>query len=291
MKLPPDPRLAIVVLAAALLGSPVLGEPAARAPTISPSGSATTRLSFAVVGDFGSGSSKEWSVARRMCKYRRKHPFNLVITTGDNVYDSGSPDRFESAFFDPFECLLNAGVRFKAALGNHDVLTNGGQPELDEPLFGLPSRNYVERRHGVRFVIANSNRLKRRWLGRALRARAGDRWTIAVFHHPVFSPGTGHGSTSGFRPGLPRLFRRRGVDLVLNGHDHVYAVTHPLRKIRYVVTGGGGAPLYGCRPRWFSARCVAKHHFLHITAGRRLVVRAVPRWGPPVHKFRTSGRS
>ncbi|MBA2313353.1 MAG: metallophosphoesterase [Actinobacteria bacterium] len=291
MTLPPCRRLALMVLAAAVSIALALSETAARASTIRPSGSAATRLSFAVIGDFGSGSSKELGVARRMCKYRRRHPFNLIITTGDNVYDYGSPDRFEAAFFDPFECLLNAGVRFKAALGNHDGLTGNGRPELDEPLFGMPARNYVVRRLGVRFVIANSNRLRRKWLDRALKARAGDRWTIVAFHHPVFSPGTGHGSTSGFRPNLPRLFRRRGVDLVLNGHDHIYAVSRALKGIRYVVTGGGGAGLYGCRPSWFSARCVAKHHFLHVTAGRRLVVRAVPRWGPPFHEFRTSGRS
>jgi hypothetical protein len=87
------------------------------------------------------------------------------------------------------------------------------------------------------------------------------------------------------------MFRRQGVDLVLNGHDHIYAVTKNLSGIRYVVTGGGGAYEYGCTTKWFSAKCVVRHHFLYVRAGRRrIVVRAVPSAGPPFDRFRTTGR-
>jgi 3',5'-cyclic AMP phosphodiesterase CpdA len=189
------------------------------------------------------------------------------------------------------DCLLDDGVRFRAVLGNHDVLTDGGRPELDEPAFGMKWRNYVVRRNGVRFVLADSNPLQRDVLRRKLTAEEGDLWTVVAFHHPVFSPGTGHGSTPGYRPGLPRMFRRKGVDLVLNGHDHIYAVTEPLRRIRYVVTGGGGAYLYGCSDAWFSERCVARHHFLYVVVWPdRIGVRAVPIKGKPFDRFSTEGR-
>ena len=248
-------------------------------------------LGFAVVGDFGTGAADEIAVATRMCRWRERHPFRLVITTGDNIYPDGAPGRFEAAFFDPFACLLEEGVRFRAVLGNHDILTDGGAPELETPEFGMKGRNYVVRTGGVRFVLVDSNALDRAWLGRATRPEPGDRWTVVSFHHPVYSPGTGHGSTPGFRPDLPRLFRRRGVDLVLSGHDHIYAVTKPLRRIRYVVTGGGGAPLYGCSEQWFSERCEERHHFLWVRARTRGIrVRAVPPTGPPFHDFRTTGR-
>jgi hypothetical protein len=35
-----------------------------------------------------------------------------------------------------------------------------------------------------------------------------------------------------------------GVDLVLNGHDHTYERFGPIGGTAFVVTGGGGAPLY-----------------------------------------------
>ena len=246
---------------------------------------------FAVIGDFGTGNSEQQEIADRMCSYRDSHPYDLVLTAGDNVYDSGHPSRFDEAFFQPYKCLHDAGVQFRSSLGNHDIITNNGRPELNEPLFGFNGRNYVVREGGVRFVVVDSNNLKMDWLRQATRAESGDRWIVVVFHHPVYSPGTGHGSTPGFRPKLPRLFRRRGVDLVLNGHDHVYAVTKELRGIRYVVTGGGGARIYGCEPKDFSARCIRHHHFLYVTATNDLItVKAIPDEGPPLHKFTTDGR-
>lgn len=271
--------------------SPWPSEPATPRPTPTDEVLPPADLSFAVVGDFGTGGADQVEVAQRMCRWRENHRFDLVVTTGDNVYPDGSPERFDAAFFDPYSCLLDAGVRFRSVLGNHDILTDGGQPELDTPEFGMRARNYVVTSGGVRFVLVDSNALNRDWIRRATRARSGDRWTVVAFHHPVYSPGTGHGSTPGFRSFLPRLFRRRGVDLVLTGHDHIYAATKPLRRIRYVVTGGGGAPLYGCSEEWFSDRCDERHHFLWVRATtERIRVRAVPPAGPPFHGFRTSGR-
>lgn len=248
-------------------------------------------LRFAAIGDWGSGLDAETAVADRMCSWRRHHPFDLVVTAGDNIYEEGSPSDFDAKFFRPMACLLNNGVKFHASLGNHDVVTDNGQPEIDEPRFGMPAHNYVRRDSGVRFVFADSNDIDRHWLRRAVRPAKGDLWTIVLFHHPVYSPGTGHGSTPGFRPSLPRIFRRHGVDLVINGHDHIYAVTKPLRKIRYVVTGGGGASLYGCSDQPFSERCVARYHFLYVVVrADHIEVRAVPESGRPFDKFTTTGR-
>lgn len=246
---------------------------------------------FAVIGDFGTGDSNQSGVAERICRRHARHPFDLVITTGDNIYPDGDPDRFRAAFFRPYSCLLDAGVRFRSTLGNHDILTNSGRPELREDAFGFKGRNYVVRKNGVRFVLVDSNALDGEWLRQATKTEEGDRWTVVAFHHPVYSPGTEHGSTPGFRPGLPRLFRRRGVDLVLNGHDHIYSVTRSLRRIRYVVTGGGGAATYGCTKQWFSQVCRERHHFLAVTAtGEELVVDAIPPRGPRIDRFRTQGR-
>jgi predicted phosphodiesterase len=247
-------------------------------------------LRFAVIGDWGSGSSQQMALADRMCSWRREHRFNLVITTGDNIYDAGEPEHFRDRFFRPYACLLNNGVRFRAVLGNHDIGTRNGRPELREDRFGMKGRNYVVRKNGVRFVMWESNYPDKEWLRRHLGEQRGDRWTVVSFHHPVFSPGP-HGNMSGFSPSLPRLFRKKGVDLVVNGHDHLYALMPAKRRIRYVVTGGGGAGIYGCENPDVSEVCVERHHFLDVVAGEdRIVVRAVPISGPAFHTFATSGR-
>lgn len=295
-------RLSAAALAAVLLGACALqpgdapsGAGPSASPTVSPSPSPTPTdvpepFHFAVLGDFGSGLPDQKRVADRMCALRERHPFDLVLTTGDNVYPDGDPALFDEVFLEPYGCLFDAGVRFRAVLGNHDVLTRNGRPELNEPAFGMKRRNYVVRTNGVRFVMVDSNELRRDWLRKALRAEAGDRWTIAVFHHPVRSSGE-HGSTPGFET-LPKLFARRGVDLVLNGHDHNYEATVPLRRIRYVVTGGGGAVIRPCgEPGWFTDVCRSRYHFLFVTTGPGSVkVRAVAPSGRRFHVFSTQGR-
>ncbi len=264
--------------------------PSLSLPAGSPGDEEPEEFSFAVIGDFGTGDDAQQAVADRMCSWRDKNAFDLVFTTGDNVYPDGHPDRFEESFYRPYECLTDDGVAFHAVLGNHDVKTDNGRPEIEDDAFGMGGRNYVVRTNGVRFVMIDSNNLNMDFLRRATRAREGDDWTVVSMHHPVYSPGTGHGSEPGFRPKLPRLFRKRGVDLVLQGHDHIYAVTKPLRGIRYVVTGGGGAGLYGCSDESFSAKCAERHHFLYVTAtADELLVKAVPDEGKPFHRFRTAG--
>jgi 3',5'-cyclic AMP phosphodiesterase CpdA len=287
--LPVVAALALVAPAAPTAAMPAAGDGSA-APAKSLR-AAPPLLRFAVIGDFGTSSSIQNEVANRMCRWRTSHPFDLVITTGDNIYPDGSASYFEPNFFQPYECLLDNGVSFHATLGNHDVATDNGAPELGEPAFGMPKRNYVFRDSGVRFVMVNSNAIRRDWLRQATRARSGDLWTVVAFHHPVFSPGE-HGSTPGLRPWMPRLFRRRGVDVVFNGHDHLYAVSRPIKRVRYVVTGGGGAGLYPCHDRWFSAICRERHHFTFVRVDvQGIRMTAVPRRGKPFHSFTTTGSS
>jgi 3',5'-cyclic AMP phosphodiesterase CpdA len=188
------------------------------------------------------------------------------------------------------DCLLAGGARFRSSLGNHDILTDNGRPELEEPAFGMPARNYVVRRAGVRFVVANSNDFRMRWLGKALEPEVDDRWTVAVFHHPVFSAGDKHGSTPGLSEKLHGLFVDKGVDLVLTGHDHVYSVSENKEGIRYVVTGGGGARGYGCEDSDDIELCLARLHFLYVrTTDEAIAVQAVSEDGEVIDRFRVRG--
>lgn len=260
-------------------------------PSPTPSATPATEFRFAVIGDYGSGWPSQHAVADRMCEWRQVHPFDDVFTTGDNIYPDGSKQYFRRGFFDPYECLLNSNVEFHAALGNHDFVTRRGGDVLDEAAFGMPRRNYAYREGGVRFVIADSNVLDMEWLSDALRSRATDRWTVVVFHHPVYSPSPERPSEPGYRPSLPELFRKRGVDLVLNGHAHIYFASEPINRIRYLITGGGGASLYSCSEKWFVEKCVARNHFVYVTATPdRITVRAIAPTGAPFHKFTTTGR-
>ena len=280
--------MAVLLLCAACASSPA---PVTPEQTPSPSELKRAPVRVAVIGDFGAGSDAQYALARRMCRWRDKHPFSVVLTTGDNIYPGGEPSNFDNNFFKPYACLRDAGVRFRAVLGNHDIVTDNGRPELDEPAFGMKNRNYVvrkERSHfTARFVMWESNYSDRDWLRGHL---GSDDWTVVAFHHPVFSPGP-HGGMDDYTPSLPRLFARRGVDLVLNGHDHLYARMAPKRHVRYVVTGGGGAGTYDCENPDVAQKCLERYHFLYIVVRERsLAVKAVPIEGRPIDEFFTAGR-
>jgi hypothetical protein len=247
-------------------------------------------LRLAVIGDFGDGTEAQAALGRQMCRWHRRHPFSIVLATGDNIYPDGSSQYFRSRFLKPYRCLHKRRVQWHAVLGNHDVMTDNGRPELNTAAFGMRGRNYLVRRKHVRMVFADSNQLNIRWLRRALRTKRRNRWTIVIMHHPVYSAGHNY-PTPGFIPRLPRLFERRGVDLVLTGHDHLYSESRRIDGIRYVVTGAGGGNLHDCISRSFVKACHSRTHFLYVTAGpKRIRVRAVDTDGEIFARVRTKGR-
>lgn len=88
-------------------------------------------------------------------------------------------------------------------------------------------------------------------------------WTIVLAHHAFWSSG-GHGSTEGLQEHYMPAIDEHGVDLVVQGHDHLYERSHLLREgevaeegTLYVTNGAGGSGFYewdGEQPAWSAAR-------------------------------------
>ena len=79
------------------------------------------RLSFVAVGDNGSGGRQAMAVATEMARTYQRAPFGLVALLGDICYYGNFEDRFEDVFIRPMRPLLDAGVGFELAIGNHDA--------------------------------------------------------------------------------------------------------------------------------------------------------------------------
>jgi 3',5'-cyclic AMP phosphodiesterase CpdA len=104
------------------------------------------------------------------------------------------------------------------------------------------------------------------WLESTLQDAAQNediRWTVATFHHPMFSSGEGRNNEE-LREKWTPLFDEYNVDLVLQGHDHTYARGR-LKNMKQGVNArspeGGtvyvnsvsGAKMYDIKPdRWES---------------------------------------
>jgi len=190
-----------------------------------------------------------------------------VFHTGDLV-DEGL-DRTEWDHFNEIASELIENTEFYPARGNHDL-------PLDTFLdnFVLPNneRWYSIELAGIHFIVLDSNydtgeySLQYRWLEAELKSMQNKTDFIAVvMHHPPFSTGTNIQDEKGLRHTLVPLFKAYGVDIVFSGHFHGYERLMA-DGIYYVVTGGGGAPLYDqVRTSTYSQVFMKAYNFCTVT--------------------------
>jgi predicted phosphodiesterase len=193
---------------------------------------------FAVIGDSGTGDAQQHEVARTMQSFHDRFPFEFVLMLGDNIYGTNNPRAYKTKFEEPYQALLSSGIKFYAALGNHD--------EPDQRLykpFNMDGKRYYSFRKGdVRFLALDSNYMSSEqisWLRKEL-SNSPPRWTICYFHHPLYSGARFHGPDLDLRKQLEPILSEAGVDVVLSGHEHVYERLKPQNGIAYFVMGSGG---------------------------------------------------
>jgi hypothetical protein len=193
---------------------------------------------FAAIGDTGSGTQKQQQVADMMVRYREAFPFEFVLMLGDNLYGSETPADYQNKFSNVYQKLMDAKIKFYATLGNHDK-TN----ERFYENFNMNGKEYYRFSKGnVAFYSLNSTYMdpkQLKWLEEEL-TKDTSQWKICFFHHPPYSSARKHGSDKPLREVLEPIFLKYGVNLVLNGHDHVYERIKPQKGIYYFVSGAGG---------------------------------------------------
>lgn len=229
-------------------------------------------LRFLAVADTGSGDANQRAVGQQMAATHQRRPVDLVVLGGDNIYPSGDLALVESAFRRPYGQLLQAGVPFHAVLGNHDIRTANGVPQLAYKPFGMQGRYYNIRRGPVEFFMLDTNgnadwQRQLSWL-RTVLARSRAAWKVVVGHHPIYSSGF-YGNDPHLAAQLTPLMRRHGVQLYINGHDHNYERSKPIDGITYLVVGGGGASLRPVIATDQSARAASVFSFAEIAASPR----------------------
>jgi hypothetical protein len=198
---------------------------------------------FAILGDWGRGDRGQYETAAKFAEIQKQFPFDLVITTGDNIYGADGPADMKRKFEDPYKPLLAAGVKFQASLGNHD---NPNQ-RFYKPFNMGGQRFYTFRpanTQNIRFFAIDSNYVDKEqtdWLEKELSSSTSD-WKIPFFHHPLYSSGRTHGSALETRAVLEPLFVKHGVSAVFAGHDHFYERIKPQKGgIVHWVSGAGGS--------------------------------------------------
>lgn len=133
-------------------------------------------------------------------------------------------------------------------LGNHDC--QGGHPSFYLKQFALPRNGppglEAERAYSFEYgpalflvLDSNSDPLKQTaWMEREL-SRTQARWKIVSYHHPLYSSAPRRDHVS-LRQAWTPVFDKYHVDLALQGHDHAYLRTYPMREGQRATEAGLG---------------------------------------------------
>jgi len=217
----------------------------------------TQKVRFWAMGDMGDGSANQVNVRDKYLQYIGNDNKNtdLVLLLGDNAYPNGFDNEFQTNFFDVYQPHFLKNNVLWAIPGNHDYYA-GLQTDRSLPyyqIFTLPQNAeaggvasgqeaYYSFDYANVHVVAldsygienNQYRLSDTlspqvaWLKRDLAANRQP-WTIVMFHHPPYTKNS-HDSDAELELALIRKFlnpilERFKVDLVLNGHSHIYERT------------------------------------------------------------------
>ncbi len=239
------------------------------------------RLVFLVYGDNRTRHDIHRGVVARMAE---ETDARFLVHTGDFVEVGGRPADWRR-YFDIAAPLLRLAPIYPT-LGNHELYGPGGRLRYQRYFAPASRVAWQAWTHGpVRLISMDSNDdlepegPQLQWL-RAQLERARDdtsvRFVILFVHHGPLSSGRHGDHPIMARLGLAGELAAAGVDLVLAGHDHMYE-RGEADGLKYVVTGGGGAPLYDVnRRRSGQLSFQVRHHYLRMAVdGERLFLAAV----------------
>jgi len=231
-------------------------------------------FSFVVMGDTRSEEADHRSVIDSLAG---EAP-DFVMNTGDLVEDGGE-EAFWQSFFDA-QAPLIARAPIVPAMGNHEAQNQRGIQNFTR-FFGVaPVDNemrFAFTYGNSRFLVMDTNLTyfpltgQTEWLEEELRAAVSNpdiRHIFVMMHHSPYATGP-HGGNRGVRAAWAPLFAAYGVEVVFAGHDHLY---ERLEKdgVRYVISGGGGGPIYSQRANshWedenASILSESSHHYVRV---------------------------
>lgn len=205
-------------------------------------------IQFAVIGDSRDGEK----VYRRLLKKILDRKPHFIIHLGDMI--SKADEKEWERFFEISEAI---DIPFFPVIGNHEGAGTTRGEELYRKQFILPEGKtyYAFQTGGALFAIVDSEKDERKivddqwsWLKDIL-SSTHTSLKMVFMHSPLFVPADSPkvGKVMDKHPlardGLHQLFVKNKVNVVFQGDDHRY---YRMEKdqILYIITGGGGAPLY-----------------------------------------------
>ncbi len=209
---------------------------------------------------------------------------DFALFTGD-VVNSGAVNSDWNEWYNNGTQYIQNNIIYHC-LGNHDNI----DPTKYLNNFEMPQANgsklYYSFTYGNSvFICLNSENpatAQYNWLINTLQANQSKRWKVVFFHSPFFSIGPHGKEMNNYLNTWWKAFDDYGVDIIFNGHDHMYERTKPINRnistsapvATYgsnpgqgrcqIVCGGAGAPLYTGTANWFIEKYQSKYNFCKI---------------------------
>jgi len=229
-------------------------------PFVAESFKDSVAVRFLVVGDWGTGAALQKRVAAAMAAKAAAEQPQFIVSTGDNIYNSGVSSVDDPQWKTKFEDVYNAKsleLPWYAILGNHDHRSNI-QAQIDyhtkNPRWNMPARYYkvskpIDPSTSVEIFAIDTDPINRNdtafiaqqnvWLRRAL-AGSQARWKIVLGHHMVRSHG-GYGDQDYMIRHIKPILDSNNVDVYMGGHDHdLQYLKSPQDKFYCLISGAGG---------------------------------------------------
>lgn len=232
-------------------------------------------LHFVAYGDTRTGNAMHQTVMNAISKQNPE----LIIHSGD-LWDGYGPVVFKSILEkNPNVAKLLADSLFLVSRGNHE---SSSEFLAFKPSLVRGGKEVYSFTKGNCFFVSLSMdpALQVAYLETELQSSAAKAatWKFVYSHYPIYSVGThgGSGNTA-----LEALCDKYNVTMFINGHDHIYNRSHQMyaKKVVdsgsalvagkgtvYLVSGGGGAPLYAVGKATWSHFAQSINNFTDIVA-------------------------
>ena len=168
--------------------------------------------------------------------------YSFLFSLGDQINeyyaaDGSNLDKVETEYSGFFNNENLSSIALATLVGNHD---NGNNSTLYTEHFQMPGvTSYGQNREGdgdysftyggVQFMVLNTSNLSiadhKAFLEETLKKNPDANWNVVCFHKSMYSVASHvtEGDIVQLRTGLSPIFKQLGIDVVLQGHDHVYA--------------------------------------------------------------------
>lgn len=193
----------------------------------------TEAFQFIYMGDAQNSLFPLWSRAVRAA-FKKAPNARFTLHVGDLI--NHSQNNYEWGEWFKASGFIPKMVPTLATLGNHEYEKDStghkiGISTFWDPQFNFPENgpeNFEDRTYYMdylnsRIICLDSNtdiETQSKWLEEVLQGH-NKQWVILFFHHPVISAARGRANDKILQYWKP-LFDKYKVDLVLQGHDHVY---------------------------------------------------------------------